>query len=334
MKSAPIKVQLTPQRRPVTDVVGLELGAGFAEGVPAVRLRKREGKTELVSVGFLRLPGTLPEAAGAAEGAPAAWQLPRPFQAPHAALAVTSKLAYLRNATGVGDEVPEKGQADFRTVSRSSAPDLPALAAGLPEFQAAWAARLLPEGRRPTACSLQVSAAAAMNCFTAGPAFSASAGTAVALFVFAEHTALTAFHDSRLVLYREHPVGYTHLRLAVSTQMRIEPALADAVLDDTLIDPTPMIEPVLRPLFRQVEISSDYLQRRRNCQSKNFFICGLPAGVNFWSSVFFSMMNLPLTSISPFDGIEKPARNHTDPGAAAPYLMAAVGAARAVLEDV
>ena len=334
MKSAPITAKLTPQRKPFTDVVGLELGAGFAEGVPAVRLRKSEGKTELLAFGFLRLPDVLPETAVAADATHVQWQLPKPYQAPFAALAVTSKSAFLRNATGPGEEGADKQQSDFRSVSHISAPDLPALTAGLPEFQAAWAARLLPEGHRPTVCSLQISSAAAINCFTCAPVFKSVAGTAVSLFVFAEHTALAAFHDSRLVLYREHPVGYNHLRIAVSAQMRIETALADSVLEDTLIDPTPMIEPVLRPLFRQVEISSDYLQRRRNCQSKNFFVCGLPAGAKYWSTVFSHMMNLPLTAFSPFDGIEKPARTHNGPGAATPFLMAAVGAARAVLEDV
>ncbi len=332
MKSAPITAKLTSQRKPFTDVVGLELGAGFAEGVPAVRLCKREGKTEVLAVGFLRLPDTVPDTAAAADAAHAQWQLPRPFQAPFAALAVTSKLAFLRNATGPDDEKSERKPTDFRSVSRISAPDLPAITAGLPEFQAAWAARLLVEGHRPTACSLQVSSAAAINCFTCAPAFNSVSGTAVSLFVFADHTALAAFHDSRLVLYREHPVGYNHLRVAVSAQMHIEPELADAVLEDTLIDPTPMLEPVLRPLFRQVEISSDYLQRRRNCQSKNFFVCGLPAGAKYWSTVFFHMMNLPLTVFSPFDGIAKSAT--ADPGTATPFLMAAVGAARAVLEDV
>ena len=334
MKAAPISVKLSQQHKPFTDVVGLELGAGLAEGVPAVRLRKREGKTELLAVGFLRLSGTWKEATGALGGEPVVWQLPKPFQAPYAALAVTSKLAFLRNADSADEEPSDKRQAECRSVSHISAPDLPALVAGLPEFQAAWAARLLPGGRRPTACSLQVSAAAAMNCFTASPVFISVAGTAVSLFVFAEYTALTAFHDSRLVLYREYPVGYTHIRSAVSTHMRIEPALVDAVLEDTLIDPTPMIEPVLRPLFRQVEISSDYLQRRRNCLSKNFFVCGLPSGATYWATLFSHMINFPLTVLSPFDGVGKPAGSHIDPGTAAPFMMAAVGAARAVLEDV
>ena len=320
--------------------MGLEVGAGLSEGVPAVRLRKRENEIELLAAGFLKLPDGLPETAESAQHAPPMWVLPGPLQAPHAALAVSSKQSFLRHASGSGDETPDKRQTAFRIASRTAAPDLPPLVAGLPEFQAAWAARLLPEGRRPTACSLQLSSAAALNGLTAAPAFLSAEGNAAALFVFPEYTALAAFQESRLVLYREHPVGYVHLRSALSTQMGIDIALADSVLDDTLIDPTPIIEPVLRPLFRQVEISADFLSRRRNCKATNFFLCGLPSGASYWSTVFSHMMNLPLLVCPTLDGVARPMRPHQKQSALAPLsksgeqlLMAAYGAARAVLED-
>jgi len=339
MNQAPLPFKFVPPRKPYTDIVGLELGAGLAEGVPAVRLRKREGETELLAAGFLKLPGTLPGTPEAVQSSgPLSWSLPHAFQAPYAALAVTSKSAFLRHSSGAGDEAPEKKQFTYRQVSRVIAPDQPPFVVGLPEFQAAWAARLLPEGRRPTACSLQIATAAAISGFIASPSFvGKAASSAVTLFVFPDYTALAAFQDARLVLYREHPVGYGHLRSAISSQMRIDLALADAVLEDTLIDPTPIIEPVLRPLFRQVEISADYLLRRRNCPVQNFFVCGLTAGSRFWSTVFSHMMNQPLTSPPPLEGIKVAAHAASLPkdlNAAAPLLMAAAGAARAVLEDV
>jgi Tfp pilus assembly PilM family ATPase len=217
------------------------------------------------------------------------------------------------------------------------APEMPPLTAGIPEFQAEWAAHLLPEGRQPTACSLQVAQAAAINTFLLSPLFPSLSGTALVLFVFADHTSLAAFHESKLVLYREHPIGYRHLREAISSQMRIEPALTDSVLEDTFIDPTPMIEPVLRTLFRQVEISYDYLTRRRNCQTQNFYVCGLPSGLKYWVAVFSRMLNLTLKPFHPFEGLEKAQRNASVPedlAAKEPFLMTALGAALAVMEDV
>lgn len=337
--SAPIPSKIISSHKTYTDIVGLELGANLTDGVPAVRLRKREGKTELVAAGFLNLPGALPEKQEAEAIGRTAWSLPREFQAPYAALAVTSPLAFLRHSAGTAEDAAEKKAFAFRHASLATAPDLPPFVVGLPEFQSAWAARLLPEGHRPTACSLQVSAAAALSGFMATPAFVATGGNAVALVVFQEHTALAAFQETRLVLYREHPVGTRHLQNAISAQMGIEVALADTVLEDTLIDPLPIIEPVLRPLFRQVEISSDYLLRRRNCPVEHFFVCGLTAGGRYWTKVFAHMMNQSLTFCSPLDGIQTPPQTpglpkDKDLNAVAPLLMTAVGAARAVLEDV
>jgi hypothetical protein len=338
MKFAPYKVRLAPQVKPFTDVVGLELGAAYPDGVPAVRLRKREDAIELVSAGFLDLPGCLPETPDLAPEVSPVWRLPLPFQAPHAALAITSQLNYLRHASGPGEESPNsKSSIPYRTTSRPLEPDLPPLEAGIPEFQAAWAARLLPEGRTPTTCSLQLASVAAINSFMASPQFNTLSGTVVALFVFSGQTSLVAFHEGKLVLYREHPIGYGHVRSAITNQMRIDSALADSVLQDTFIDPLPMIEPVLKDLFRQVEISSDYLLRRRNCKSQQFFLCGLPSGANYWSTVFNRMMKLPLTPFHPFEGFEKPQRQSQIPEdlvAVEPFLMTALGAALAVLEDV
>jgi hypothetical protein len=335
MKSASLTAKLANQPRPFVDVVGLEIGADCAEGVPAVRLRKSGGRTEILAAGFIKLAGRLPADPQEAQQ-PCTWLLPGPFQAPYAAIAVTSQQAYLRHSAGAGDDEPENKQTPFRTASRSFGPDQPTLKAGLPEHLASWAARLLPEGRAPTACSLQVSSAAAVNTFMSAPLFGTLGAPALALFVFAKHTSLAAFHDKQIVLYREHPVGYGHVRAAISDQMHIEPSLADSVLQDAFIDPTPMIEPPLKALFRQVEISSDYLLRRRNCQIQRFFVCGLPCGAKYWSAIFSRSMSQPLAVFHPFDGLTKSpkaTRLPEDIAAVEPYLMVALGAAHAALED-
>lgn len=324
--------------KPITDIVGLELGVAHSEGVPAVRLTKRaEGNIELVSAGFLKLSGAqIPEVPDP-EKTPPVWFLPKAFQAPYAALTVSSPQGFLRHASGLGDEIDKK-QLSFRTVKRISATDLPPLVAGLPEFQAAWVARLLPEGHHPTARSIQFTPVASLNALSASPAFSAVSGTATALFVFPKFTAVAAFQNRDLVLYREHPVGYYHLRKAIAERMGIDIGLIDAVLDDHLIDPTPIIEPILRPLFRQVEISTDFLLRRRNYKPNDFFLCGLPAGARYWSDIFSTMMEHPLNPVAPLDGVLRiPRKKSALPTlsiAQQNLLMAAYGAAYAVLEDV
>jgi len=250
---------------------------------------------------------------------------------------VRSPLAYLRHsADGQAAAEEERGMA-YRHAARQTAPEMPQLVAGLPEFQAAWAARLLPEGHRPTVCSIQVAAAAAIGGFAASPALARAQGHAVALFVFSASTSLVAFQDGRLVFYREHAVGMDHLRDAISSQMGIGPELADAVLEDTLIDPTPVIEPILRPLYRQIEISADYLLRRRKCQVEHFFVNGLTVGCSHWSRLFTRMMGHAMTFCSPLEGLDRAGQAVRLPEEVekrAPLLMTALGAARTVLEDV
>jgi hypothetical protein len=290
---------------------------------------------ELAAVGFLTLPGSLPQKPEDASDAPT-WILPKAFHAAHAALAITSPQSFLMHASEIGEDLVANRSFAYRTVSRTLAPELPPLNAGLPEYQAAWAAKLLPEGRQPTACSLQVSPAAVINTFLINPTFDAIDGTAVVLFVHPQYTSLAAFYDFRLVLYREHPVGYEHVRDTICSQMKIDADMADSILDDNVIDPTSMIEPVLRNLFRQVEISYDYLSRRKNCQTKNFFVCGLPAGAKYWASIFVRMLDLKLAPFSPFDRLTRAQKETVLPAdlaADAPYLTTALGAALAVLED-
>ncbi|HRT28263.1 MAG TPA: hypothetical protein P5527_00580 [Kiritimatiellia bacterium] len=317
-----------------SDVTGLELGAGLSEGVPAVRLRKSKGRVEVVAADFLDLPCVLPMSPEESEAQ--TWRLPAPFRAPCAALAIRSPQASLcHSAGGHGEETADRAVA-YRSVSRQTAPEMPPLVASLPDFQAAWAVRLLPEGRRPTACSLQITAAAAMGGFAASSALARAGGYAVALFVFAESTSLAAFQEGRLVFYREHAVGMDHLRSAISSEVGIELELADSALENTLFDPVPIIEPVLRPLYRQVEISADYLLRRCKRQVEHFFVNGLTIGDELWGELFKRVMNRTMTFCSPFDGIGRAGqavRLPEDVEKRAPLLMTALGAARTVLED-
>ncbi len=329
------RVKISAQNKPFTDVVGLELGSVCNRGVPAVRLRKREAAIELMAADFLSLPGELPQTPNTG-GETSVWVLPRAFHAPHAALTISAPQAFLMHASETGDDIVANKPCPYRTASRVLVPELPPLTAGIPEFQAAWAAKLLPEGRQPTACSLQVSPASVINTFLSHPTLNAVGGVAVVLFVFDHHTSLAAFHDFRLILYREHPIGYGHLREAICSQMKIDASIADSLLEDNVIDPTPMIEPVLRNLFRQVEISYDYLTRRRNCQTKNFFLCGLPVGAKYWATIFSRMLNLPLTPFNPFEGLKRIPKGLVLPNdfqVSAPFLNIALGAALAVLED-
>lgn len=317
--------------RGVTDVVGLELGAGHAEGVPAVRLRGRgEGVTELVAAGFVKLEDELPVSASAASKV-LSWVLPRAFQAPCAALAVRSVQGVLRH-TAVGSD----DGGEVRSVSAVTFPDTLPLVASLPEYQAAWVAQLLPEGRMPTAVSIQLGASAVLNGFGRSPLYRGLQRSAIVMFVFERYTALAAYDGGGVALYREHGLGYGHLLDAACSTMKIDVEMAAAMLGGSMIDPMPIVEPILKPLFRQVEIVADYMQRRRGVVVEHFYVAGLRFGARLWADIFVRTLNRSLMPFHPFDGLRKPQRYAvmvSDIAAAEPDLMTALGAARAVLEE-
>jgi len=322
-------------QQPTSDIVGIELGAGLAQGVPAVRMCRQNGVIEILAMDFLPLQDTLPQSPEGVSDVKEVWHLPKAFCAPHAALTITSELTFLRHSSGTTDEIPEKKRFPYRHISRVLAQDVPVLIAGVPEFQAQWAAGLFPEGHPPTACSLQISPLAAMNGLLHHPSIRNLDGCCIAMLVFARHTALVAFQNRIPVLYREHPLGVMQVQQEVAEKMQLDPVLIQQLLNDASVDSSSFFEPILRPLYRQVEILSDYLARRRNAPASRFFITGPLVGERYWISLFGQMMGQELTVCPPLAGIPLARNGAVTPENlqdVQPLFACAAGAALAVLE--
>lgn len=281
-----VKDKPRPELKPAADMVGIELGSGNRGGTPAVRIRRgRGGSFELAAAEMLPFDSNLP---GVGAGTPqgAGWVLPKAFHAPSAAFAVTSDEALLRQASGVDEAMADKEKAHFRTQLHVGEGDSLPFVVAVPDAVASWAARLLPEGRRPTAVSIQVADMARLNAFAVSPSFSDTNGTALLLIAGASSTALAIFHEFAPVLYRKHSIGSRDVLEAVCRKMNLDEGTARDILNDTLVDPTAVIEPVLGPLFRQAEMSADYAVRMKGCFIDSFFLCGLETGIRYWVDVF------------------------------------------------
>ncbi len=323
-------------KKKYTDVVGLELGSGLS-GVPAIRLVKGKQGLEIKAIGILDLLDTMPQALEAVTSDRTVWNLPKPFCSANAALAVTSKLSFLRHTSGVNEEIPEKKLCLYRDIRCAFGSDMPELVAGLPEFQAVWASGLFPEGRSPTACSLQISQLALLNGFNHHPAVKAAVGSSVALFVSSHSTTLVAFQNRIPVLYRDYPLGASHVQQEVAAKMQLSPILVQQLLEEDAMDASPYLEPILKPLIRQIEIMNDYLSRRRNAPASNFFISGPLIGGRYWNSIFQQLIGKELIYCRPFEGIPlaKDAVVMPDKLREVETLFAsAAGAALAVMEAV
>ena len=212
------------------------------------------------------------------------------------------------------------------------------LEAALPEFQALWLSRLLPEGRRPTACSVQVSDAALMASVLAQPAVAEANGNALAVFVEAERVAFAGYKGGEPVLWRICPGsgGLRAMRAAVTRTLGVEASLVDSVLDDTLVDPRGALEPFLRPILDELELSRAYLADRHGISSSRILLFGLPAGAKYWNEIAKDTHRLELVAPKPFDGIVLPTKagalDDAATGADAAVFLPALGAALAAAE--
>ena len=83
----------------ITDLVGIELFSGHPNGCPALHLFRKKKAWHIDSLGFVKEPnGVLPESWDEVTKQPT-WEMPKDFQAPHAALAVNSAQASFGQAS-------------------------------------------------------------------------------------------------------------------------------------------------------------------------------------------------------------------------------------------
>lgn len=334
-----------PRRRVPTDVVGVELGSDDPRGCPAVRLVNKKGRLLVRAVGFVPAPaGDLPTSWKGLDRQPV-WELPSDFAAPSAALAVNSSEQVVLQATKesltAGGKQLSFGAPNSRDGLRFMVEDLGessfVLQSGLPEFQVLWLSRLLPEGKRPTACSVQTAPSAMLAAIVEQPQFAAEGGNAAALFVTGTSTYFVGYRGGRLVLFREFPGvgGVLKMRAALKAGFGMEDKMVDEVLDDTLIDPSPILAPIVNHVLRQLELSLDYLKSRLGVGVDKVFLMGLSSGVRHWNKMSEEMLSVKLVAPGLFEGVEVEPRFDAGAETLLKYshrFMVAYGAARAAME--
>lgn len=206
---------------------------------------------------------------------------------------------------------------------------------GMPEYQVLWLSRLLPEGKRPTAVSIQTLNAALLSSVFCQPDFVEAGGDAIVLFMTRESVFFAGYQEGRLLLLRECPGahGYVAMREAVKSRLGLEEAMVDSVLNESLIDPTPVLEPFARPILQQLEISMDYLLRRHSLRISKVLLMGLPSGAQYWSNMSLEALKVPLITPSAFAGLGDLSKGRTqmDDGQSQVFL-GAIGAAIAAME--
>ena len=201
-----------------------------------------------------------------------------------------------------GVPVSENGR---RFVVRPMAEENFHLSASLPEFQTLWLSRLLPEGKRPTASSIQVAESALMASILLQPEFIAADGNALAIFMRPDSTYLAGYKKGEPVLWRRCPGvgGSIALRDAVRTTLGLDEEFVDSVLNESIIDPRPALEPFAKPILGQLSLSLDYLTSKHGLKFDHAFLMGAGAGTSHWSMYAEESLHLKIISPDPFEGL-------------------------------
>ena len=207
------------------------------------------------------------------------------------------------------------------------------LEAALPEFQTLWIARLLQEGHRPTASSIQPAEAALMASVLAQPALAETGGTGLAMFMLADRVFFAGYKSGLPVLWRRCPVkgGYTAMKAAVKKGLGLDDDMVDSVLADTLIDPRSALEPIVGPILNELDLSRAYLVGNHGMKIERILLAGLPAGGMHVCALAHDAFKMELVQPGVFDGLVQPAKGEIAGDCA---FLPALGAALAATEAV
>lgn len=332
----------------VSDIVGIELESGNPEGCPAVRLERRKGVLMLTAVGYIEPPnGAFPTCWDDLSVQPT-WSIPSAFRSDYAALTINSIDSVTRQTvaapfledlanTPEGVAVSKDG---VRSVFRSMADKASVLQVSLPEYQALWLSRLLPAGRKPTALSVQTTAAALLSSLSAQPGFCEN-GDEAAIFVTQSSIYLAGFRKGIPLLLRDCPgaAGAAAMREAVKTSLGIDESMLDTVFNSNgIIDTQPALAPLLTPVLSQIEITLDYLKSRLGSELSRVYLMGDAAGCASLKRVIGDRISLPLETPNVFEGLALPEKavawkDWYCVGDVPPIFLAALGAALAAIKE-
>ncbi len=212
--------------------------------------------------------------------------------------------------------------------------------AGLPEYQVLWISRLLAEGRRPTASSIQLRPSAIMGSVLRQSAFIEAGGSAIVLFMTANEAHIAAFHEGNIVLWRtcRGAGGTIAIRAALKKELGLDDAMVNAVLEDTLIDPRPVLEPIIAPIVDELAVSRDYLVGKLSVEPKCCLLMGMSAGAKYFAAIAAERAHLTVTAPGLFEGLAPTEHTFVGEGAtleggAANAFIGALGAALALVGE-
>ena len=93
------------------------------------------------------------------------------------------------------------------------------------------------------------------------------------------------------------------MREAIGKTLGVGEELINDVLEDSLVDPRPALEPFLHPVLQQLDLARAYLAGKHSLNADRVLLLGLPCGAGHWQHMAEESLKMHLISAKPFDGL-------------------------------
>ena len=147
------------------------------------------------------------------------------------------------------------------------------LAVAMPESAAHRCAHLFATGL-PAPWRLGSSVVDTLTAFEAGPVAAQTNNTIAILDFSAKRCCFSIFHKASLVLFRTFEFGMENVFNKISTTLNVDRETATNILADEAFDISDLLQETLQPLFTQLVVSRDFIERRDNCSLQSIHLCG------------------------------------------------------------
>ena len=291
-----------------TDVNGIDFGAS---GTKIVRVRKNGEALSLAGVDVLPAIDCRQS-----DLHPSALNIPAKLRAHYAAVCLNSpgisiKLLTLPGAIdatfdqklahnlGLAEDTPDR--LGYRTILEGTGrAESRILAVGLPEPEASNCMNLFTAGL-PAPWHLAAAPIAALTAFEAGPV--KTAGTnAIGLIDFSYHfCSFSIFFKKSLILLRRFDFGMEKVFNKITASLNVDHRTASNILADGAFDVSDLLHDIMQPLFSQVIVSRDFIERRENCSINTLFLSGTFATSDAAMQQMERALNVSVVPWDPFD---------------------------------
>ena len=147
------------------------------------------------------------------------------------------------------------------------------LAVGIPEHDATNCLSLFPSGL-PAPWSLEASPVATLTAFEAGPVMTQESPTLGLIDFSSRACCFSIFHKKSLVLLRSFDFGTEKVFSKITTSLNVDHATASNILADEAFDVSDLLHDILQPLFSQLVVSKEFIERRDSCSVQALYISG------------------------------------------------------------